>query len=155
MLGGCSDGGAAVAVDVPVSSGDIGALCDRMEQALPSKVDDAERRDTTPETARTAAWGDPPVVLRCGVGRPEGLTITAQLNTVNGIDWLVEPTPGGGHVFTSVGRAAYVEIVVPAEHDPQVGPLVDLAAAMQFIPPRPEIYPTPTPKPRKTAKPAR
>ena len=126
-----------------------------MEQALPEKVDDTDRRDTTPRTSRTAAWGDPPVVMRCGVERPKGLTITAQLNTVNGIDWLVE-TRDGGHVFTSVGRAAYVEVVVPAEHDPQVGPLVDLAPAMQFIPPRPEIYPTPaaTPKAKKSAKPS-
>ncbi len=123
-----------------------------MEQALPDKVDDAERRDTSPRTARTAAWGEPPVILRCGVERPKGLTLTAQLNTVNGIDWLVE-TRNGGHVFTTVGRAAYIEVVVPAEHDPQVGPLVDLAPAVQFIPPRPELYPTPTPKPKKTAKP--
>jgi hypothetical protein len=125
-----------------------------MEQALPDKIDNTDRRDTTPRTSRTAAWGDPPVVMRCGVQRPEGLTITAQLNTVNGIDWLVEKRDGG-HVFTSVGRAAYVEVVVPAAHDPQVGPLVDLAPAMQLVPPRPEIYPTPsaTPKAKKSAKP--
>ena len=129
-------------------------MCDRVEQALPEKVDDSDRRDTTPRTARTAAWGDPAVILRCGVERPKGLTSTAQLNTVNGIDWLVE-TRAGGHVFTTVGRAAYIEVVVPAEHDPQVGPLVDLAPAMQLVPPRPEVYPTPAAaeKPNTTAEP--
>jgi hypothetical protein len=93
------------------------------------------------------------VILRCGVERPKALTATAMLNTVNGIDWLVE-TRDGGHVFTSVNRAAYIEVVVPAEHDPQVGPLVDLAPALQFIPPRPEFFapPAATPQPKKTPK---
>ncbi len=154
VLAGCGGGSSAVPVDVPVSSGDIGALCARMEPALPAKVDDAERRETSPKTDRTAAWGDPAVVLRCGVDRPQALTSTAELTTVNGIDWLVE-TLDGGHRFTTANRAAYIEIVVPAAHDPQIGPLVDLAPAMQFIPPRPEFFPPPaaTPKAKQTPKP--
>jgi hypothetical protein len=94
--------------------------------------------------------------MRCGVERPKALKATSQLNTVNGIDWLVEERDGG-HVFTTVARAAYVEVTVPAAHDPQVGPLVDLAPAMLFVPPRPEFYPPPTttPKAKKTAKPKR
>lgn len=139
-------------MSVPVSSagngGDVGAICAQVAQALPKLVDNTERRDTTPPTDRTAAWGEPPVILRCGVERPANLQSTSQLNTVNGIDWLVDPQ-GGGHVFTTVGRAAYIEVVVPAAHDPQVGPLVDVAPAMQLVPTRPEVYPTPA-TPKKT-----
>ncbi|WP_293773366.1 DUF3515 domain-containing protein [Sporichthya sp.] len=141
-----------MAVTAPVSTADVGAICARVEPALPEQVDNTPRRDTTPRTDRTAAWGDPPVVMRCGVERPTALRATSQLNTVNGIDWLVEERDGG-HVFTTVGRAAYVEVTVPAGHDPQVGPLVDLAPAMQFVPPRPEFYPPPAATPKQTATP--
>jgi hypothetical protein len=123
---------------VPVTSTQIGVICDSMAHALPKEVDGQKRRDTTPSSTRTAAWGDPPVVLRCGVARPKALKRTSQLNTVNGVDWLVEDRDGG-HVFTSVNRAVYVEITVPAGHDPQVGPLVDVAPAMQYVPVRPEF----------------
>ncbi|WP_019876400.1 DUF3515 domain-containing protein [Sporichthya polymorpha] len=145
------DGLSAVDVSVPVSSGDVGAICARLEQALPATVDNGERRDTSPRSDRTAAWGEPPVLLRCGVERPTALTSTSMLNTVNGIDWLAE-TRDGANVFTSVGRAAYIEVVVPSTLQPPVGPLADLAQALQFVPARPEFFPTPTAEPTKPTK---
>ncbi|GAA0632565.1 hypothetical protein GCM10009547_40490 [Sporichthya brevicatena] len=138
-------------MSVPVSSGDVGAICSRLQQALPSTVDNGERRNTSPKTDRTAAWGEPPVVLRCGVERPKALTSTSLLNTVNGIDWLAE-TRDDANVFTSVGRAAYIEVVVPASLQPPVGPLADLAQALQFVPARPEFFPTPTADPTGPTK---
>jgi hypothetical protein len=39
---------------------------------------------------------------------------------------------------------------VPAGHDPQVGPLVDVAPAMAHVPVRAESYPT---EPKKKPKP--
>lgn len=160
-LAGCGGGPGAVTVPVPVSSADVGAICRLIEPTLPKKIDGMDRRKTSPRTDRTAAWGDPPVIMRCGVERPKALTRTSQLDTVNGVDWLVEERDGG-HVFTSINRAAYIEITVPAGHDPQVGPLVDIAPTMQYVPTRPEFFqpiiPTafPTPKnptPKNPAKP--
>jgi hypothetical protein len=155
-VAGCGGGPGAVAVPVPVSAADVGAICRLIEPTLPKKIDGMDRRKTTPRTDRTAAWGDPPVIMRCGVERPKALTRTSQLNTVNGVDWLVEERDGG-HVFTSINRAAYIEITVPAGHDPQVGPLVDIAPTMQYVPTRPEFFqpiiPTAFPTPKKSAKP--
>lgn len=137
-----------------MASADVTAICRQLETALPKKVDGMSRRDTTPQPDRTAAWGDPAVVMRCGVERPTTLKQTSQLNTVNGIDWLVEQRDGG-HVFTSVNRSAYVEVTVPAGHDPQVGPLVDLATSMHYVPQRPEFFQpvVPTTAPKKSSKP--
>ena len=157
-LTACGGGGglSAVEVPVPVSSGAIGAICRAIEPTLPKQIDGMDRRKTSPRTDRTAAWGEPPVIMRCGVERPQALKRTSQLNTVNGVDWLVEERDGG-HVFTSINRAAYIEITVPAGHDPQVGPLVDIAPSMQYVPTRPEFFqpiiPTALPKPDQTALP--
>jgi hypothetical protein len=152
-LAACGGGGpGAIAVPVPASSAEIAAICAQVAPALPATIDGLKRRDATPRSDRTAAWGDPAVIVRCGVERPAALRSTSQLDTVNGVDWLIEER-GGGHVFTSVNRAIYVEVTVPAGHDPQVGPLVDVAPAMQRVPVREEPYPAERTKTDKTAKP--
>jgi hypothetical protein len=96
---------------------------------LPHTVDDADRRDVTPDSPYVAAWGDPAIILRCGVARPPALAPTSELVTVNGVDWLPEPEDAG-YRFTTTGREAYVEAWVPNDYAPEVNPLVDLAAAV-------------------------
>lgn len=121
---------AAVAVS-PVPSGNpaVAGACARLLDALPEKVDDLRRRQVDPPGAG-AAWGkDVVVVLRCGVAKPKALTLTSQLAGVNDVDWFPEQRDGA-RVFTTVGRVANVEITIPAAHEPQPGPLVDVAAAM-------------------------
>ena len=79
----------------------------------------------------TAAWGDPALVLRCGVPRPADLQPTSDIVEVEGVEWfLVESA--AGYTFTTTGRSAYVELTVPAEVDRSeaTAPLVDLAPAI-------------------------
>lgn len=107
------------------------AVCQRLVSDLPGNVDDLERRAVEPTSDRVAAWGeDPAVVLRCGVARPIELTQTSQLVGVNDVDWFPLERLGK-RVFTTVGRVANVELTIPLEHEPAVGPLVDLAATME------------------------
>ena len=59
------------AVDVPatkVSAAEREA-CEELVAALPDSVSDQPRRDTEGNPLG-AAWGDPAIVLRCGVGVP-------------------------------------------------------------------------------------
>lgn len=74
-----------------------------------------------------AAWGDPAIVLRCGVPRPAQLVpnSSALLVPVNGVSFL--PVNGKkDNVFTAVDRAAYIEITVPTSYlQPPLGPLAD------------------------------
>ena len=121
-------------VAVPAGSA---AGCARLHAALPSSVEGRGARSTAPASARTAAWGSPAVVLRCGVGRPRGLRPTSEVIEVNDVEWyLTEPTPP--YVFTTVGRGTYVELRVPASvpRADATGPLADLATAITRSLPR-------------------
>lgn len=119
------------ALHVPVPT-DRGTGCARLHHQLPAALDDRDARDVTPSSTRTAAWGSPAVVLRCGVGRPAGLTTTSELVEVNGVDWFLdERSPA--YVFTATGRSAYLQVRVPSSVDrtAATAPLVGLAAAVK------------------------
>ncbi|HEU4676895.1 MAG TPA: DUF3515 domain-containing protein [Motilibacteraceae bacterium] len=119
-----------VAVSPPSPSGSAAGTCRALHDVLPASVDGADRRSTSPAGDLTAAWGRPPVVLRCGVPRPAALEPTSQLVTIDGVDWFPEHL-SDGYRFTSYGRVADVEVRVPGAYAPEVNPLVDLAAAMK------------------------
>ncbi|MGH3344688.1 MAG: DUF3515 domain-containing protein [Carbonactinosporaceae bacterium] len=124
-VSGCWPG--AVPVEVPHPGGGAPQACRALHARLPSVVDSQDRRDTRPVSPRTAAWGDPAIVLRCGVPRPRGLTATSQLAVVNGVEWFTE-RHAGGYRFTATGRVARVQVTVPGVYAPEVNSLVDLAA---------------------------
>jgi hypothetical protein len=120
----------------PAPSAKAAAVCARLVPALPTKVDDLSWRPVKPAGVAAAAWGkDQVVVLRCGVPTPGGLTATSFLNTVNEVDWFMVEQPDA-RLFTTVGRVANVELTIPVAHDPAVGPLVDVAAAIDATDPR-------------------
>ena len=62
--------------------------CESLVEALPDRVADQPRRETYGNPLG-AAWGDPAIVLRCGVGTPEGYDKFAACQIVNGLDWFV------------------------------------------------------------------
>ncbi len=106
------------------------AACAGLRRQLPQIVDGQLRRRTQPNSPSTDAWGDPAIVLRCGVPRPASYRQTSELIGINGVDWLPEPVPGG-YRFTTVGRAANVEVTVPNAYSPEVDPLVDLSGPIR------------------------
>lgn len=80
-----------------------------------------------PKSDLTAAWGDPPITMRCGVPRPRAYTPTAQLFQVDAVAWLPVPQDAANPTtFYAVERRAYVEVVVPKEQAPASDALVDL-----------------------------
>lgn len=81
------------------------------------------------------AWGDPSIVLRCGVQRPASYDPTAELVTINGVNWFPEQL-AHGYRFTTWGRAANVEVTVPDKYSPEVNPLVELASAVKQTNPK-------------------
>lgn len=104
-------------------------MCDDLARELPKRVEGQDRRTTTPVSAATAAWGDPPMVLRCGVPTPTTFTATASLLDVAGVSWFAEPLSAGVR-FTTIGRVANVEFTVPDAYSPEAYPLIDLAGAI-------------------------
>ncbi|TMQ97114.1 DUF3515 domain-containing protein [Actinomadura soli] len=134
MIGACGDG----AVQVPVPQPDTATerLCEGLR--LPEKVRGQGRRDTSPSSPLTAAWGSPSIALRCGVPRPATLHPTSQLVTINGIDWFGQPV-NRPVTFTAVARQAYVEVTVPPKYNPAGDVLIELGPLIKAtIPKKPE-----------------
>jgi hypothetical protein len=125
LLTGCAR---PVEVAAPASPApDVATACAAFTAALPAEVSTVgERRDVTPDSDLTAAYGDPPVGVRCGVPDPSALEPRSTLVTVDGIDWLPEELTGGWRL-TSVGRTANVELTVPTEQGPAPSVAADLA----------------------------
>lgn len=122
-LAACSS---EVAVDVPSPPQDVRAACLRLTPILPDFLAGQARRAASPASELTAAWGDPPLALRCGVPRPASYTPTVEVISVNGLDWFPEKQPNG-YVFTTVSRVADVQITVPGAYAPEVNPLAELS----------------------------
>lgn len=127
LLPGCGFG----AVDVPTHQPLPGTeqMCASLVAALPEVVSDAVRREVRPASDGVAAWGQPPIILRCGVAEPTGLDPTLAVLSVAGVDW--RSLDGeGGTFFVTTGRAAVVEVAVPDDYAPEADVLVDLAPAI-------------------------
>jgi hypothetical protein len=137
LLAGCGSSTPTVTVSpVATAAPAVQDVCRRLVAALPDKVDDLHRRHVTPDDTTTAAWGDPPVLLRCGVGKPAGLTMTSMLAGVNGIYWFIDEHQPDVRIWTTNGLRANVEMRIPTKHDPPQGPLVDIAAAIAATDPK-------------------
>jgi hypothetical protein len=115
-------------VTVPSPARQVAVFCDRLHAALPGRLDGRTATPVSPKSSLTAAWGDPPVVLRCGVARPRSLRPTSELIKINNVSWFLHET-GDAYVFTTYGRVAFVEVRVPTSvpREQATAPLVDLA----------------------------
>jgi hypothetical protein len=133
-LAGCGEG--AVKMQAPSPDPAAARLCAGLR--LPERVHGQERRDTSPESSLVAAWGSPPIALRCGVPRPAAMRPDSQLITINGINWFPHP-PDRPVTYTAVGRQAYVEVTVPPKYEPAGDVLIELGDSVKAtIPEKPE-----------------
>jgi Protein of unknown function (DUF3515) len=106
------------------------ASCAAVLAALPSVIDGHDHRlVTTAARASARAWGDPAIVLRCGVARPANYTATGDCLVIDRIEWYVEPA-SGGTIFTIVGGDPRVEVSVPTAYTPPADVLVDVGNAI-------------------------
>ena len=128
MLGVGLVGGCASAVPVEAATHATDPDCAALVLATPDSLGDGlDRRHTTAQA--TTAWGDPAIVLRCGVAPPGPTTDRCEtVSSADGpsIDWLVVQAGGGDGdttaapdeatdwTFTTYGRVPAVEVHVPA-----------------------------------------
>jgi hypothetical protein len=115
----------AVVATPPPSSAAAEAPCAQVLSRLPVRLAGLAPRvvHTMPSSPFVVAWGEPAIVLRCGVPRPTRFTATSSLLDVNGVSFL--PVRAGGQTaFTAIDRAVYVEVDVPTSYSqPPLGPL--------------------------------
>ncbi|MHC3471885.1 DUF3515 domain-containing protein [Streptomyces sp. 7R007] len=130
---GCSSADDSASAAVPSPGAKVTGLCRNLDKALPSGVDGQDRRDPTPASALTAGWGNPAIILRCGVARPAEMgDPEADGVEVNGVGWLLQKQKDGSFRFTTTLREAYVEVTIPEDRTGGgMAPLVDLAPAIK------------------------
>ncbi len=126
-VSGCGFGPVDVPTYLPLP-GTI-ATCADLVEALPEVVDDAVRRDVEPASQTAAAWGHPPVILRCGVAEPTDVDPTQAVLEVAGVGWRAASGSGGTFFYTD-DRAVVVEVAVPDDYAPEADVLSDLADAV-------------------------
>ena len=114
------------ALSEPSPTGDVADQCRAVMAALPASVDGLAR---SASTTFTAQWGGDTVALRCGVPKPAALEATSPCQVINNIGWLAEQHPDEW-VFTTIGRAGYIEVRVAASHQPAGNVLVDLTGSV-------------------------
>jgi hypothetical protein len=125
-LAACGGGGVHVARFQPAQ--DQAAACRTLLEELPTSVADQPRRTVT-GSSYAAAWGDPAIVLRCGVPLPADFA-GAPCITRNGIGWSVPPDQADGRgdeiEMTLAFRRPVVQVTVPAHYRPN-GPAAVMA----------------------------
>lgn len=115
-----------------VSDATTVADCVKVTEKLPVQLGPLNPRPVLAE--RTVAWGDPPIVLRCGVSRPaqlvpasSALVVDVRGDSGQTVEWL--PVQDGDRtVFTTIDRPIYVEVSVPKAQT--YNPLPALSAAI-------------------------
>nr|WP_281367219.1 DUF3515 domain-containing protein [Nocardioides kongjuensis] len=131
MAAGC---GGPVQVDVPELSRADQAACDAFTADLPATLYDEERVDIEPADAPAAAYGDPAIVVRCGVGVPKGFDETASCESANGVGYYIPDEQytdqGLDLTLTAAGYRPRVEVSIPSRYRPNAGP-----AAMAVLAP--------------------
>jgi hypothetical protein len=133
LLAGCGSG--TVRVESPTLHGADASACRALVAALPDRVADQDRRPVEPGDAYAAAWGDPAIVLRCGVGRPAGFDAFSTCQETDGVGWFIPEDQITGSpadiTMTTIGRTQNVEVRIPADYFPPATTMVDLAPAIK------------------------
>ncbi|MFE9253440.1 DUF3515 domain-containing protein [Streptomyces sp. NPDC007088] len=126
---GCSSTNGTAKAAVPSPGTAATALCRKLDDQLPDKVNGLSRNDPEPQSELTAGWGDPAIILRCGVPRPAEMNDPdADGAEVDGVGWNVFEKGDGSYRVTTVLRAAYVEVSIPKSRVKDgLAPLTDLA----------------------------
>lgn len=110
VLSGCSS-----AVEIAPAPQADSEVCRSVTSAWPADVGDHEQREVSDASAG-AAYGDPPIIARCGV--PALGPTTEDCIEVDGMGWVAEKLSDGTR-FTAFGRDPSVEVLIPAEYAPE------------------------------------
>ncbi len=140
-LAAASCGKEPVSIPTLRLTADDQAVCQRVVNALPDRVAEQSRRKTQPAEALGGAWGDPPIVLQCGVGVPDGFTRASSCQSADGVGWFVPDSQveaqSADVVMSTAGYRPVLQVTVPATYRPN-----GLAAAMVELAPMVKEYAT-------------
>jgi hypothetical protein len=116
----------------------VAERCVHLNVQLPQQIEHLTPRVIEPTSQFVHAWGDPAVVLTCGVPFPPGYSPTSSSTTaVNGVRWFEEES-SDTVTWTAIskrplarGQIVNVQVEIPTSYDGQGAFLVDLAPALK------------------------
>ncbi|WP_019930056.1 DUF3515 domain-containing protein [Nocardia sp. BMG111209] len=128
-----------------------GPACTALLPALPATIGDYHHADLAdPAPPATAAWqsadaGDP-IVLRCGLDRPQEFDKAAALQVVDGVNWFALRDPAANTssgTYFAVDRGTYIALTLPDHAGPT--PLQEISDTIAKVLPARPIDPGPLP----------
>jgi hypothetical protein len=118
---GCASG--PPGIDAPELSAADARTCRDLVADLPGTLAGEQAVEVTGDTAYGAAWGDPAIVLTCGVEELD-LADVPSCAEVDGVGWMVSPDDLEGDrdaTFTADGYRPRVRLEVPEDYLPEGG----------------------------------
>jgi hypothetical protein len=119
--------------------------CQALMSTLPDRLGEYQRAATAdPTPPGTAAWrtDNGPIVLRCGLQRPEEFVVGAPIQMVNDVSWFRLDDPDApSSTWLCVDRAAYVALTLPYGAGP--GPIQAMSGVLDRTMPAIPIRPGP------------
>jgi len=104
-------------VAVPPATPAADTFCPKLMRGLPFELTGETSRRVRSATPYAYAWGDPPIVLRCGVPAPAGFVAGAGLIQINDVQFYVDTSDPSATVWTAVDRPVGVQVRVPSKLD--------------------------------------
>ena len=129
-----------VPVDTPDVTPAADLACPVLMGQLPLEIAGETSRQVQSDTPFAYAWGDPPVVLVCGVAPPAGYVVGGpQTFVVSGTEWFVDTTDPDAFVWTTVDRNVPVQVRVPSTSDSAIPTALSpiIATALPYVEPTP------------------
>jgi hypothetical protein len=126
-----------VPVPVRTLAPDAAEVCRAVLAGLPTTIPAGPRRPVAGDADHSAAYGDPPVVLRCGTASPS-VPPTAVLARLGEVCWYAVAA-GASTELTTVDRTVPVTVSVPGPVDGSAQFVIGFSAAIaRADPPRPD-----------------
>lgn len=104
--------------------------CRDLVADLPGTLLDEEAVEVEGDTAYGAAWGDPAIVLTCGVDAID-ISQAPPCTVVDGVGWVVPEEGGDETTFVADGFRPRVRVVVPDDYAPEASALTELGPLVQ------------------------
>jgi hypothetical protein len=134
-----------VPVDTPDVTPAADLACPVLMGQLPLELAGETSRLVDSDTPYAYAWGDPAIVLVCGVDPPAGYVVGASTLVISGVEWFVDDTDPDVVVWTTVDRNVPVQVSVPTSTDS--ASVTALCPIIATALPYTEPVPTPAPAP--------
>lgn len=115
-------------------------VCRALLARLPQTVRDMPQRPVTAGAEQIAAYGEPPVILGCGVA-PISRDPSVMPYVVSGVCWYPQQI-AGGTLLTTIDREVPVELRVPSQQAEPLQWAAEFAATITVTVP---TVPTPPP----------